>query len=95
MSESRNTQATANEVAALRSQVDQLTAALRNSDLELKRLRAQLKLVETERDDYKNTLFGLLPREELSFSADEIRDLRENGVTWEAIEKDLETIQEE
>jgi hypothetical protein len=35
-----------------------------------------------------------VPCESVSFSEEELRDLKAHGVGWEAIEKDLEALQE-
>ena len=94
MSEADNTTTTTQpDSAHSQSKVDQLAAALRDVEEEVAKLRAKLEIVETERDDYKRTLFDLIPRKPFSFGEEELRDLNENGVTWETIESDLSAVQ--
>lgn len=82
------------ELTALRSQVDQLQVGLCRAETTLAQVVQRLQTIETEHREYKRRVLDALPEGPSPFTAEEMQDLIENGVTWDVIEKDLKQLLE-
>jgi hypothetical protein len=68
--------------------LDELSRLLAEKDAECAALRAQVvakteeaRQLRRERDDYRRTIFSLLPPSDVTFTAEELDDLRRNGLS--------------
>jgi TrmH family RNA methyltransferase len=76
----------------LEAERERLEKARQELVQEADRLRKELKSVEYERDMYIRSLYELLPRTPFTFDEQELAEMRENGVTFDQILKDLEEV---
>lgn len=54
------------------------------------RLRAEIAQLQDECKQYKKSLFALIPPQPFAFTEDELRDLRENGISLSQIIQEIE-----
>lgn len=57
------------------------------------KLREEKTYLEAERDQYIRSLQALIPKTPVTFTEKEVKDLMENGVTFDQILEDLKSIQ--
>jgi hypothetical protein len=58
---------------------------LRRGIDEGKQLREELQRIKAERDDYRSALFSLLPKEDFTFAAEELREMEQRGFSMDQI----------
>jgi SMC interacting uncharacterized protein involved in chromosome segregation len=72
----------------LRTQLERLreeVEPLRRQADEVQQLRSELDNVKAQRDEYRHTLFSLLPDEEWALTAEDLKEMEDNGCTMEQI----------
>jgi hypothetical protein len=75
--------------AALSARLEE-QAAFREQQALLERLREENARLTVERDQYLRSLYALLPKSDITFTEEELRDLEQNGVTLDEFLKELE-----
>jgi chromosome segregation ATPase len=77
------------QAARLQAELEQARAAVAELTRTVEQLRQEKSELEGERDQYLRSLHALLPRPEVDFTEAELDELRQHGVTFDQIQRDL------